>query len=63
MILRRKGVAAKGIRARKYIRDISDEETVSCGTDVSRYRATAENVNETAMSLPGVFPLLYVEMT
>ena len=58
MILRRKGVAAKGIRERKYIRDISDEETVSCGTDVSRYRATAENVYETAMSLPGVFPLL-----
>jgi hypothetical protein len=63
VILKRRGIAAKGASARKYIRDISDEETDSYGTDVRRYRATAENVKETAMSLPGVFALLYVEMT
>ena len=63
MILKRKGVTTKGVSARKWISDFSEEETDSCGKEVRRYRATTENIVATATSLPEVFPLLYVERT
>ena len=54
-------MTANGIRARAWIRDFNDDETASLGMGIVTYRATSENIMEMAISLLGVFPLLYVD--